>query len=179
MWFWILQAIISNKGNNTKKPNYFIKQTFFLSHSTRGGLKKSSWMKLVKENSKYVKMCWKNAPKEKKTFSVCGAAAFGKETHPVSYVVYSHHVLSSFYDLGNTLGQNKHIWFFLFVFELFLEINKIIEIQIYNIMIDVSLLLQKCKIKIKQQSNFKILFEHFWLRVCGSSSIFTGHWAKI
>ena len=99
--------------------------------------------------------------KKKKTFSVCGAAAFGKETHPVSYVVYSHHVLSSFYDLGNTLGQNKHIWFFLFVFELFLEINKIIEIQIYNIMIDVSLLLQKCKIKIKQQSNFKILFEHF------------------
>ena len=77
----------------------------------------------------------KKCPKRKKTFSVCGAAAFGKETHPVSYVVYSHHVLSSFYDLGNTLGQNKHIWFFLFVFELFLEINTIIEIQIYNIMI--------------------------------------------
>ena len=76
--------------------------------------------------------------KKKKTFSVCGTAAFGKEIHPVSYVVYSHHVLSSFYDLGNTLGQNKCICF---VFELFLEINKIIEIQIYDIMIDVSLLL--------------------------------------
>ena len=119
----------------------------------------------------------KKCPKRKKNFFSRGSGIRKRNT-PCK-LCSSHHVLSSFYDLGNTLGQNKHIWFFLFVFELFLEINKIIEIQIYNIMIDVSLLLQKCKIKIKQQSNFKILFEHFWLRVCGSSSIFTGHWAKI